>query len=58
MIVAIKKKKRKDDIQKAIDFGVDVQMLKDNLKRSVSERIKRHQQALDFLNILKKAKRV
>jgi len=58
LIVAIKKKKRKDDIQKAIDFGVDVQMLKDNLKRSVSERIKRHQQALDFLNILKKAKRV
>jgi hypothetical protein len=56
--VAIKKKKRKDDIQKAIDFGVDVQMLEDNLKRSVSERIKRHQQALDFLNILKKAKRV
>ena len=56
--MAIKKKKHKDDIQKAIDFGIDVQMLKDNLKRSVAERIKRHQQALDFVNILKKAKKL
>jgi len=51
------KKKTKDDIQKAIDYGIDIQMLKDNLKRSVGERIKRHQAALKLVRLFQKAKK-
>ncbi len=47
-----------DPIQAAIDYGIDVSMLTDNLKRSVTERIKRHQIALNTANKLRKAKRL
>ena len=47
-----------DPIQAAIDYGIDVSMLADNLKRSVTERIKRHQIALNTANKLRKAKRL
>ena len=59
-------KNRKDDshtrqtdpIQAAIDYGIDVSMLADNLQRSVEERIKRHQIALNTAEKLRKAKRL
>ena len=47
-----------DPIQAAIEYGIDVSMLVDNLHRSVTERIKRHQIALDTANKLRKAKRL
>jgi hypothetical protein len=53
-----KKKKQKDEIQRAIDFGIDIQMLKDNLKRSVTERIERHQAALNLVHLFQKAKKL
>lgn len=37
---------------------IDMQMLKDNLKRSYAERIRRHQIALDTMEKLQKAKRL
>jgi hypothetical protein len=56
--MARKKKKHKDVIQKAIDYGIDIQMLKDNLKRSVAERIKRHQEALYLVQLFQKANKL
>ena len=47
-----------DPIQAAIDDGIDVTMLVDNLQRSVKDRIKRHQIALNTAEKLGKAKRV
>jgi hypothetical protein len=35
---------------------LDMQMLKDNLKRSYTERIRRHQIALETIEMLRKAK--
>ncbi len=37
---------------------VDIEALKANLNRSVAERIRRHQIALDTFHMLRKAKRV
>ncbi|MDO8303467.1 MAG: hypothetical protein Q7T18_09515 [Sedimentisphaerales bacterium] len=37
---------------------IDIAMLKDNLKRSYAERIRRHQIALDMMKMLQKAKRL
>jgi hypothetical protein len=47
-----------DPIQAAIDYGIDVSMLADNLRRSVTERIRRHQIALGVATKLRKAKRL
>ncbi len=47
-----------DPIKDAIDYGIDIQMLIDNLKRSPIERILRHQIALDTMRMLQKAKRI
>ncbi len=47
-----------DPIQAAIDDGIDVSMLVDNLRRSVAERIRRHQIAHDMAMKLRKAKRL
>jgi hypothetical protein len=47
-----------DPIQAAIDYGIDIQALMDNLKRTPTERIRRHQIALDTLRMLQKARRV
>lgn len=46
-----------DPIQAAMDSGIDVSMLVDNLQRSVTERIRRHQIALNTAKKLRKAKR-
>jgi len=35
-------KRQKDAIQAASDYGIDVSMLTDNLKRTPAERIRRH----------------
>ncbi|HCO94348.1 MAG TPA: hypothetical protein DIU00_10415 [Phycisphaerales bacterium] len=47
-----------DPIRAATDYGIDVSMLADNLRRSVTERIKRHQIALNTAEKLRKAKRL
>lgn len=47
---------QKDAIQAAIDWGIDVSMLSDNMRRSYAERIRRHQIALDTVEKLRKAK--
>lgn len=52
------KKREKDPIQTAIDYGIDITMLVDNLQRSVTERIRRHQIALDTAEKLRKAQRL
>jgi hypothetical protein len=46
-----------DEIQAAADYGIDISMLIENLKRSPEERIKRHQIALNTATKLRKAKR-
>jgi len=53
----VNKSRQADPIQVAADYGIDVSMLADNLKRSVTERIRRHQIALDTADKLRKAKR-
>lgn len=53
-----KKKKNNDAIKRAIDYGIDIQMLKDNLKRSATERIERHQAALNLVRLFQKAKKI
>jgi hypothetical protein len=53
-----KRKKQQNEIQRAIDYGIDIQMLKDNLKRSATERIERHQAALNLVRLFQKAKKI
>jgi len=53
----VNKSRRADPIQVAADYGIDISMLADNLNRSVTERIRRHQIALDTAEKLRKAKR-
>lgn len=52
------KNTQQDQIQKAADYGIDIEMLRANLKRTPAERIKRHQAALDLVRRLQKAKKV
>ena len=47
---------KKDPIRAAIDYGIDVPALIDNIGRSFSERIKRHQIALNTVEKLQKVK--
>jgi hypothetical protein len=49
---------QKDPIQAAAEYGIDIAMLEANLARSPSERIRRHQIALETFNKLRKARRV
>jgi hypothetical protein len=44
------------EIQAAIEYGIDVSMLIDNLARSCTERIIRHQAALNTAQKLRKAR--
>jgi len=41
-----------DEVQAAIDYGIDISALIDNLKRTPAERIRRHQIALNAANKL------
>jgi hypothetical protein len=45
-----------DPIQEAIDSGIDISALKDNLALTVAERLRRHDLALDLVEMLQKAK--
>ncbi len=45
---------QKDGIQAAIDYGIDVSMLEENIKLSPAERIRRHQIALNTAEKLRK----
>ena len=45
-----------DVVRLAIDYGIDVSMLIENVKRSYSERIIRHQIAVDTIEKLHKAR--
>ena len=45
-----------NEVQAAIDYGIDVQALIDNLKRTPEERVIRHQIALNAMEALQKAK--
>ncbi len=47
-----------DPIQAAADYGIDVAQLRDNLALSVAERLRRHQIALNTVELLQKAKRL
>ena len=53
-----RKNTRSNVIQKAVDFGIDIEMLKANLKRTPAERIKRHQAALELVRLFQKAKKL
>jgi len=44
------------EIRAAVDYGIDVSMLVDNIRRSYSERITRHQIALNTAEKLRKAR--
>jgi len=46
------------EIQAAIDYGIDVSMLIQNVKRNCTERIIRHQIALNTVEKLRKARRL
>lgn len=45
-----------DPVQAAIDYGIDVSALIDNTGKSCTERIKRHQIALNTAEKLRKAR--
>jgi hypothetical protein len=45
-----------DAIQQAIDYGIDVAALRENLTRTPAECIRRHQIALDRIRMLQKAR--
>jgi post-segregation antitoxin (ccd killing protein) len=47
-----------DPVQAAIDYGIDVSALIDNAGRSCTERIKRHQTALNTAKKLRKARKL
>ena len=47
-----------DEIQAAIDYGIDVSMLIQNMDRSYTERIIRHQIALNTAEKLRNARHV
>jgi hypothetical protein len=46
------------EIQAAVDYGIDISMLIDNIHRSFGERIMRHQIALNTAEKLKGARRL
>jgi hypothetical protein len=47
-----------DPVRAAAEFGIDIEALKDNLKRTPAERIRRHKIALNSIEKLRRAKRV
>lgn len=47
-----------DAIKRAIEYGIDIEMLKANLNRTIEERIARHQSALNLVNLIQKAGKI
>jgi len=64
IMVAMKNRKNKipdallqaDQIKAALDYGIDIDALIDNLKRTPEERIRRHQIALNTAEKLREAR--
>ncbi len=50
--------KPRDPIRDAIDYGIDIGAIKDNLALTPTERLRRHQIALNTVEMLQKAKRI
>ncbi|MHC4517941.1 MAG: hypothetical protein ACYTAS_05085 [Planctomycetota bacterium] len=44
-------------VHAAAEYGIDVAQLRDNLALTVAERLRRHQIALDTVEMLRKARR-
>ena len=44
-------------IRAAVEYGIDVEMLRANLALTPAERLRRHQMALNTVEMLRKAKR-
>jgi hypothetical protein len=49
---------QEDAVRAAREYGIDVAMLIDNLKRSPTERIRRHQIALETMEALQQAQQI
>ena len=49
---------RGDAVEAARDYGIDISQLRDNLRLTVAERLRRHQIALNTVERLQKAKRL
>jgi hypothetical protein len=47
-----------DAVQEAIDYGIDIAAIRDNLALTPAERLRRHQIALDTVEMLRKARRI
>jgi hypothetical protein len=45
-------------LKEACDYGIDIQMLMDNANRTLEERLRRHQAALNAFNLLKGARKL
>jgi hypothetical protein len=45
-----------DAVQAAVDYGIDIAQLRDNLALTVAERLRRHQTALETVEMLQRAK--
>ncbi|MEK6589695.1 MAG: hypothetical protein AABZ11_03365 [Nitrospinota bacterium] len=56
MDTKLKDKSKKDAVQEAIDFGIDVTLLYERIPLSPTERVERHQQVLEFVEELKRAR--
>jgi len=55
-VKSVNDKKNTDTVRAPIEYGIDISILKANLKRTPAERIKRHQIALNTVEKLKEAK--
>jgi len=58
MIKTKSKKIKKDPIKAAEEYGIDIPMLMANLNRSVAERFRRHQIALETYYKIRNSKKV
>jgi hypothetical protein len=47
-----------DAVQEAIDYGIDVAAIRDNLALTPAERLRRHQIALNTVEMLQKARSI
>lgn len=52
------RKEPPDAVQEAIDSGIDIAAIRDNLARTPTERLRRHQIALNTVEMLQKARSV
>jgi hypothetical protein len=54
----VSRRPRKDPIQAAAEYGIDIPMLTANLARTPAQRVRRHQIALETYRMLRKSKRI